>query len=403
MAIVRRGVDTYLVRVYMGRDPLTGKRIEVNETMRGSLASAKKLEAKIKGQKESGRIAKTQRMSLDRLFDLYLESARHCQAASTQNKNRKFLDKYARPYVGSTPLRKVTCQLLQDLFNLLMDEKKDGGGGGRGLAPNTVKIIRKLLAAAFNHAVRQKLIAENPVTGTRLPRVPESKANSLTFKDAEALVSVKDHFWYGDAFVFQLYTGLRPQELMALIWEDVDFDRGTLRVERACKWIDGVFTGFGMPKTRMSARTIKLSPAALDLLRNHYEKRTEAVGARNVRGEHYGEPKINEWSERERPRRSKLYASAELIFSSPTGGVHNSVTPRVEFKEALRRAGVTVDYRWYDLRHTHASFLIKLGVALTDVATRMGHTLAELVHTYAHHIEDERSDGPEWLARLTPV
>src|ERR671926_66535 len=136
MSITERGANTYLVRVYMGRDPLTHRRIEVNETVRGPLASAKKLEAKIKGQKESGRITKTPRMTLNMLFDLYIESVRHCQAATTRNKDRTFLDKYARPYIGTTPLRKVTSKLLQDLFNLLMDEKEVGG---RGLAPTTVK------------------------------------------------------------------------------------------------------------------------------------------------------------------------------------------------------------------------------------------------------------------------
>lgn len=380
---------------------MTKKRIETYETVHGNLTSAKKAEAMLKGRKEEGRITNAGRMPLDRLLDRYLDSARHCQSANTQNKNKKFLDKYARPYVGSLPLKKVTSQVLQDLFNLLMDEKKDGGHG-RGLAPNTVKIIRKLLAAAFNYAVGQKLIAESPIPRTKLPRVQKTEADSLTFEEADALISVKDDFWFGDAFAFQVYTGLRPQELLALVWEDVDFERGALRIERACVWIDGVFTGFGPPK-HGSRRTIKLRPAALDLLREHHKKQVEAAGARKARGEIYGEEKINEWAEREYPRRAKLYASAELIFPRPDGSVPNSLRPRLEFKAALQRAAVMVDYRWYDLRHTHASFLIKLGIALTDVAARLGHTLAELVRTHAHRIEEGPSDAPDWLAKLVPV
>jgi integrase len=98
-----------------------------------------------------------------------------------------------------------------------------------------------------------------------------------------------------------------------------------------------------------------------------------------------------------------LYASAELIFPRPNGCVPNSIMPRLEFKKALRRAGIMVDYRWYDLRHTNASFLIKLRLALTDVAARMGHSLAELIRTYAHQIEDERSDAPNWFTKLVPI
>jgi integrase len=246
MSIIRRGEDTYLVRVYVGRDPLTHQRVEVNETVRGTLASAKKLEARIKGQKESGRISKTPRMTVNTLLDRYIESARHCHSATTQNKDRTFLNKYARPYIGITPLRKVRSTLLQDLFNLLMDEKEVGG---RGLSPNTVRTLRKVLAAAFKYAV-QKLITESPVSGTKVPSVEESKAAPLTFEDAEALESVKDDLWYGNAFVFQVYTGLRPQELMALIWEDIDFERRTLRIERACKWENGCSPASGHRKPR---------------------------------------------------------------------------------------------------------------------------------------------------------
>jgi integrase len=415
MSVTERGVNTYLVRVYVGREPLTRRRIEINETVRGTLTSAKKVEAKLKGRKEEGRIIKPGRMTLDVLLDQYLDSARHFQAATTQNKNRNFLDRYVRPYAGSLPLTGVTSKVLQDLFNLLMDKKevgRDGGrnragrGGGLGLLPNTVKIIRKLLAAAFNYAVRQKLVGENPVHGTRLPPVTGTRAAALTFEEAEALVSVKDEFWYGDAFVFQLHTGLRPQELMALVWEDVDFERGILRVGRACKWIDGVFSCFGSPKTMRSVRTIELASEHLDLLRAHRRKQQEAAEAHKAAGGSYGEPLIKEWITGARPGCAHLYDSAELIFPRPDGRVPNSLTPRLEFKAALRRANVGAGqptYRWHDLRHTHASFLIKLDVPLTEVAARMGHSLAELVRTYAHVIEGKRSDAPDLFAKLVPV
>ncbi len=150
--------------------------------------------------------------------------------------------------------------------------KVEQARGGKGLSPTTVKNVRKALAAAFNYAVRQKLLAENPVHKTKVPRAPKTAANSLTVEDAIAFDSVKEDFWYGYAFVFQLHTGVRPQELMALIWEDVDFERGTLRVERACKWERGVFARFGPPKCPRSDRAVGLAPEHLDLLRAHFER-----------------------------------------------------------------------------------------------------------------------------------
>jgi len=124
MSIIKRGENTYLVRVYLGRDALTKKRIETNVTVHGTLASAKKLEAKLKGQKESGHLIKTSHMVLNRLLDLYLDSARHVQSEGTQYKYRIFLNYYVRPYIGSIPIKKITTSTLQELFNFLLDKKK---------------------------------------------------------------------------------------------------------------------------------------------------------------------------------------------------------------------------------------------------------------------------------------
>ena len=134
----------------------------------------------------------------------------------------------------------------------------------------------------------------------------------MTIEEAKAFGTVKDDFWYGNAFVFQLHMGLRPQEVMALIWEDVDFERGTVRIERACKWIRGVFTGFGPTKCKRSDRIIGLAPEHLELLRSHFEKQQQLIEQRKTRGQPYGEPKLKEWVQRERPQQSHLYDSARL-------------------------------------------------------------------------------------------
>lgn len=414
MSIKRRGVNTYLIRVYLGRDALTGKRIEINETVNGNLAAAKKVEAKLKGQKDAGELIKTSEMTLNKLLDLYLNSARHLQEESTQDKDRKYLNYYVRCYLGSMPLKKITANMIQEWIYLLMDEKRTRlttttaihSNGGKGLAPNTVKTVMKVLSAAFNYAVKEKLIVSNPAGGTRVPSVRASTADSLSIEEANAFVSVKDLFWYGNAFVFQLHTGLRPQELMALIWEDVDFEQGTLRIERACKWMPVVFTGFGPTKCKRSDRIIGLAPAHLDLLRAHFEQQQKHIEERSAKGEPYGEPEINKWVRRKRAKQSHLYAGARLIFPKPDGMVPNNGTPRLQFKEMLQRAGIAggqETYRWYDLRHTHATLLLIKGVPDHEVAARMGHSLLTLWTTYAHHLKSMRNVAATLFAELIDV
>jgi integrase len=230
MAITPRGKNTFLIRIYLGRDPITKKRIGINTTVHGTQADAQKREAILKGKLYSGHLTKSSRMTVNAFLDLYLDSSRHNQSQGTQHRTKNLFLYYVRPYIGTIQVSKLMTSDLQRLFNFLLDPKKDekkieindSAVYGRGLAIASVHSVRRLLNSAFNFAVDEKLLVENPVTKVKLPPLNRSSAKSLTLEETIAFVSVKDNYWYGDAFVFQLHIGLRPEELMALIWDDID-------------------------------------------------------------------------------------------------------------------------------------------------------------------------------------
>jgi integrase len=285
-------------------------------------------------------------------------------------------------------------------------ERNESASYGRGLAISTVHWVRAWLRSVFNFAVNEKLIAENPVTKVKLPALDKSSTNPLTLEEALAFVSVKDNFWYGDAFIFQLHTGLRPEELMALIWDDIDFINGTVRIERACKWIDNKFIEFGPPKSRRSNRIIELSQEVLDLLAVHREKQLRIIEECQRVGSPYGERMLEEWIKKERTKQDYLYQQPSLIFPGHKGMVPNMNAPRFNFKAMLQRAGLKgsrLKVRWYDLRHTHATFLLILGVPAHEVAERLGHTVDELNRTYAHVLPGRQKMASRLFASLVPA
>lgn len=394
MSIVRRGPNIYLIRVYRGRDPITKKRLEINETVRGTLSSAKKRHAQLKGQKDAGSFVKNERMTVNRLLDLYLDSNRHTHRENTQLKNKKYANYYIRDYIGDALIDKVKPSDIQKLFNSLLDR----------LAASTVRGVEKLLHAAFSSAVDDKLLTENPVSKTTLPPLNKSSANSLTREEANAFVAVRNNYHFGDAFVFQLHTGLRPQELLALIWDDVDFEKGTVRVERACVWVKERFTGFGPPKTELSERTIELTSEIMALLRLHFKKQQKITAESEENGSRYGEPQVAEWITKERPKQAHLYASTNLIFPDQHGCVPPAPVPRLQCKAMLREAGINrSNFRWYDLRHTHATLLLTDGEPQKVVAERMGHTVITLMTRYAHVLPHGGRSAATTFQRLVPI
>lgn len=287
-----------------------------------------------------------------------------------------------------------------------MIEIKEEPRHGLGLAVNTVRKVREVLRATFNFAVDEKLLLESPVIKTIVPPPPLSSANPLTIEEAWAFVSVKDLFWYGDAFTFGLQTGLRPEELMSLIWDDIDFDEGTIRIERACKWIEGKFTGFGPVKTRRSERVIELSPEHIEFLKALHEKQQHHIKARTQKRLSYGEPKVLEWTQIARSSQQHQYKHCDLIFPSQCGNVPSLTGVRRSFKDILRRAGLTgarLKVRLYDLRHTHATILLTMGFPAHEVAHRMGHSVNTLNNNYAHQLKGRQRKASSLFVKLIPL
>lgn len=280
------------------------------------------------------------------------------------------------------------------------------GTYGLGLSVNTVRRVREMLNATFNFAKEQDLIPDNPVKGTWVPPPPPSDVNPMTVGEAWAFSSVREMYWYGDALWFDLQTGLRPEELMALIWDDIDFGEGELRIERACKWENGRFTGFGPVKSLRSARKIELSEEHLDFLKARLEQQKEHIRSWTGAGKAYGEPMVAEWLKSAQKNYRHNYANTGLIFPARSGDVPNMDSPRKNFKAMLRRAGFPekrLSIRWYDLRHTHATLLLTAGRPPHEVAARMGHTVDELNRTYAHVLPNRQRSASKLFLGLVPL
>jgi len=415
MSIIRRGKDTFLVRVYLGREATTKKRLEVNETVRGSLSLARKVESTLKERKYSGRLTKSPKMSLDTLVNLYLDSIRHTLSLSTHVNYESAYNRYARPYIGQIPISQVRTSDIKKLFNFLQDKKEVpvtyGEKGtqvtrGLGLSRSSVGAVKNVLIGAFNLAVDDCLIPANPASNAKVRSPKKHSAVSLTVEEATAFVSVKDNFWHGNALVFQLHTGLRNQELMALIWDDVNFDEGTLRIERACKWVKNTCVELGCTKTVRSTRLIKLEPEHLELLRLQFERQQGIIEKRKKLRTWYGDRRVDKWVREERPRQSHLYTRTNLIFPKTDGNAPTSDSVRKQFRAMLRSAGIEDrgrHIRWYDLRHTHASFLVGAGLPLADIAERMGHSVETLVRIYTHSVGDGPRSPSRTFADLIPT
>jgi integrase len=163
-------------------------------------------------------------------------------------------------------------------------------------------------------------------------------------------------------YVLAIHTGMRPGELLGLRWEDVTLDDagGTLRVSRVLS--DGEFT---TPKTKRSRRRIKLSAGSARALKVHQRRQYE-----------------------ERSRKAGLWQNHELVFPSSVGTPMSHRNVARSFKALLKRAGLPMSIRLYDLRHTCATLLLSRDVHPKYVQELLGHaSITQTLDTYSHIIE----------------
>lgn len=125
MAIIERGKDIYLVRVYVSRDPITKRRIEINKTVHGSRDDAERQEQILKDKAEAGQVTKSPRMTVEQLLEFFLESTRRRRGLARQVNLTYYFKKYVVPHIGSLQISKLTPHDVQSLFDYLLDPKKE--------------------------------------------------------------------------------------------------------------------------------------------------------------------------------------------------------------------------------------------------------------------------------------
>jgi integrase len=218
------------------------------------------------------------------------------------------------------------------------------------LPPGYRPKILGAFAQVIDRAVAWKVIRENPVrlarTGKR--RVQRRREIEPFTRGEVDLIARELGPLYGPMVVFAAETGLRPGELAALEWRDVDRDDDIVSVRR-------VFAGGRVkePKTERSRRRVPLTAratAALDTI--------------------------------------PLRIDTRLVFASPSGRVidmHNFA--RRDWHPALEAAGLT-PRRVYDLRHSFASNALAAGISLYELSRYMGASVRVLEMHYAHLIND---------------
>lgn len=270
----------------------------------------------------------------------------------------------------------------EDVERFWRDILSSGRSGG------TVAHVRRTLSAALTTAVKRGRVPRNVVMTSAVPRYVLDEVVPLSTSETKVLLDAAARTRHPARWGLALAFGLRQGEALALCWDDIDFDAGTLIVRRSlsrrtwvhgCEGLCGRKRGADCPsrhggglvvdevKTRSSIRTLSLPPALMTQLRSG---RAVQSAERLAAGELWQVGPYEGW-----------------VFASPLGRLVDPRTDWGRWKMLLADAGVR-DARLHDARHTAATGLLVLGVDARTVMRLLGWSQLSLTARYQHVVPE---------------
>ncbi|MGL5621954.1 site-specific integrase, partial [Cetobacterium sp.] len=227
-----------------------------------------------------------------------------------------------------------------------------------------IKNIHNQLTAIFNYAIKFHSLQENPChKAGSIGKTHAEEMNIWTPEEFKLFIGIlKNHHAAYVGFNILFWCGLRIGELLALEVKDIDFENETLNINKSYQRLkkEDIITE---PKTPKSKRVLEMPSQLTSVLKDYLKTLYK--------------PKPS----------TRLIPHTKYIFEHA-------------MKKYSKIAGVK-KIRVHDLRHSHASLLIHLGVNPLTIARRFGHEKVETtLNTYSHLFPNSNKEMIELLKSI---
>lgn len=291
------------------------------------------------------RMSKAASMEFGLACDLYLADVRPRIRESTYFQKKACFENILNPYFGRMVIGDIDAKAVIDWENHLLEQRTSKGAP---YTPTYLNTLCSQLSALMNHLVRFYGLEANPMKAAgkigakdRHEMEVWTKEEYLSFSDA-----VADKPYSHLAFEILFWCGLREGEMLALTPADIDLEESRICVSKSYSRVNGIDL-IGPPKTAQSNRSVSM-PGFLR------EEMAEYLRMR---------PNIKRTS-RIFPNMTKYLLQHEMRRGADAANVKR--------------------IRIHDLRHSHATMLVNMGMSVPSIAARLGHSGETITHRYLH-------------------
>lgn len=356
---IRRVGNKYKGSVTMGHDS-SGRQVRRYFTA-NSHAEAQERLTQLLAERRSGASVTAHKLTVRQYLVQWLDYKRHHVRPKTFVEYEQLASGELSTRLGRHQLTRLQPLDIERMVAAMLNE---------GHSTRKTHTTLKVLKVALRQAVDWNLIRSSPAQRVRSPRQERQELQVWTPKEARKFLCVASTNRLFALYYMALDTGMRRGELLGLHWEDVDLDKGTIRIRRNLVEV-GSRIVVGEPKTRSSRRTLTLALDTLQVLKDH--KLSQVV---------------------------ELGEEPPMVFASTVGTYVQPSNLARSFRAITAKAGVP-KIRLHDLRHTAASLAIYHGADLKALSERLGHATPSItLNVYYHAYAEQRQGASMSLTEL---
>ena len=345
------------------------KRIRHIETFYGKKKEAILRENELKIQLKNNTFVKNQHITMKELTEEWLNSKKDSVGLKTFKEYERYCKNIIES-IGHIKVKDINVKILENFYNELRN-CENRGNSKKGYAEKTVKHHYTLLSEILNSGVKWGYIYNNQNKNVAPIKVHKKEMQCYSLEEVEKLIEVlkKEPIKYQAIIMLALDSGCRRGELTGLTWKDIDFENGTININKATQYLPeyGIFEK--TTKTDTSNRIIYITTTTLKILKRY---------------------KIEQ--DKQRLLLSNKWENSNRVFTTEFGADMHPDTPSKILKKIIEKYNLT-SINFHGLRHTSISLQIRSGIQAQIISKRAGHSSVTVTHNiYSHFFDSEMKE-----------
>lgn len=311
-------------------------------------------------------------MKLNNWLEIWLDKyIKHMVKPVTYNRYKEIITQHINPVLGEIELSNLTAEILQDF---VLEKLSQGNlKNGLGLSKNSVVGIFGVLKHSLKQANFLEIIDKEYTKFVKLPQIQEKEVTAFEKWEQKKIENycLKHRKQNYLGIVICLYTGIRLGELLALKWDDINFEKKLLIINKNVNYLkqNGVRQiVVSTTKTKCSNRAIPIPKTLLFIL-----------------------------------RKAKKQSVSKYVISTKLNNMLNFRSYQRTFEKILLRLDIKPK-NFHALRHTFATRALEMGIDIKSVAEVLGHKNPMItLNRYSHSLLAYKSDMMNKLGKMLVV